>query len=92
MPKINFILRQSDEDLACFTIHDSRTILKLYLDEADLKSLSGEVADALVHLRQSRNLSELVARNLKHTRFPRGIHQERKAPGKGRFRGKNDAL
>jgi hypothetical protein len=72
VPKINFILRQSDEDLACFTIHDSRTLLKLFLDEQDLKSLADEVADARIHLRQSRNLSELVARNLKHTRFPRG--------------------
>jgi hypothetical protein len=72
MPKINFVLRQSDEDLACFTVSESRTLLKLYLDERELKRLAGEVDDAIAHLRQCRHLSELVKRNLKKTRFPRG--------------------
>lgn len=72
MPKINFILRQSDEDLACIAIHDSRTLLKLYVDEAELKRMALEVDNAIGHLRQSRRLSELVARNRKRSRFPRG--------------------
>jgi hypothetical protein len=71
LPKINFILRQSDEDLACFTVHDSRTILKLYLDEPDLERMAVEVDNALGHLRQSRKLSELVERQRKKSRFPR---------------------
>lgn len=71
LPKINFILRQSDEDLACIAIHDSRTILKLYLDETDLARTGVEIDNALGHLRQSRQLNELVARNRKKSRFPR---------------------
>lgn len=73
MPKINFVLRQSDEDLACFSISEGRTILKLYLDERELGRLDGEVSDALAHLKQSRNLRELVKKNLKKTRFPRKV-------------------
>lgn len=72
MPKINFVLRQSDEHLACFSISEGRTILKLYLDERELGRLDGEVSDALAHLKQSRTLRELVKQNLKKTRFPRG--------------------
>jgi hypothetical protein len=70
--RINFIVRQSDDDLACLAIHESRTILKLYLDESDLKNLSKEIDHAMGHLRKSRNIADLVTRNLKKTRFPRG--------------------
>lgn len=73
MPKIHFVLRQSDEDLACFAISEGRTILKLYLDERDVDRLAEEVLDATKHLQQCRQLSDLVKRNLKHTRFPRGM-------------------
>jgi hypothetical protein len=62
MPQINFVLRQSDEDLACFTVSESRTLLKLFLDERELKRLAGEVDDALSHLRQCRNLNDPVKR------------------------------
>ena len=71
MPKINFVLRQSDEDVACFTLSEGRTLLKLYLDEKELKRLAGEVCDAIAHLRQCGNLRDLVKRNLKKTRVPR---------------------
>jgi hypothetical protein len=71
MPKINFIDRQSDDDLACFTIHDSRTILKVFLEEKDLKALTSEIAAAKKHLVERRNLNAHVARAMKRTRFPR---------------------
>lgn len=72
MPRISFLLRQSDEDLACLAVHESRTLLKIYLDDRQLKQLAEEVADAQRHLRNCKSLSDLVARNLKKTRFPRG--------------------
>lgn len=72
MPRINFLLRQSDEDLAVLTISESRTLLKLYLDEKDLAHLADEIEDARRHLKNCRSLNELVERNLKKTRFPRG--------------------
>ena len=46
MPRIHFLLKQSDEDLAVLTISESRTLLKLYLDEKDLAHLADEIADA----------------------------------------------
>ena len=71
MPKINFLERQSEDTLACFTMHDSRTILKFYLEESDIKALAKEIDAARTFLTQRRNFNAHVRRAMKRTRFPR---------------------